>query len=72
MSNFVKQYIVMRQLTVAHPPVGIAALIFVDVDLGVGRMTWLFSDFCRWHVLFQRCPRSMLVTVLLHNRSVIC
>jgi len=31
----------MRQLTGAHPPVGIAALIFVDVDLGVGRMAWL-------------------------------
>jgi hypothetical protein len=31
----------MRLLTGAHPSVGIAALIFVDVDLGVGRMAWL-------------------------------
>ena len=37
----------MTQLTDAYPPVGIAALIFSDVDLGVGRMAWLFSDFCR-------------------------
>lgn len=54
----------MRQLTGTYPPVGIAALIFVDVNLGVGRIAWLFSDSCRWHGLFQCCPQRRLVTVL--------